>query len=192
VAADRRPHRRAGPAKGITPPSGEERSVLALSLASREVRRQVGFLAWAVLEDVALDAHHHPDGQLVAETNVRRVAAHLGIAKDTAARALVRLAGTGLVTRDDRGRGISGSFARSCYSIQLDVAIGLVHLEDASSPSTGAGQASVVVRRPMNSDTGVHDRAVARPRSDRRAKTIGPALHQDALFDAAADAQGLR
>jgi hypothetical protein len=141
---------------------------------------------------VALDAHHDPDGQLVAETNVRRVAAQLGVAKDTAARALVLLAGAGLVTRDDRGRGISGSFARSCYSIQLDVAIGLVHLEDASSPSTGARQDAVVVRRPKNSDTGVYDRAVARPRSDRRAKTIGPVLHQDALFDAAADALGPR
>jgi hypothetical protein len=46
--------------------------------SSRAVKRAVGLMAWAVLEDIALDARIDDRGRLVAETTVRRIAANLG------------------------------------------------------------------------------------------------------------------
>src|SRR5688572_22762508 len=51
--------------------------------SSRLVKKAVGLAAWCVLEDIALDARLDGQGRLVAETNVRRIAGHLGLNKDT-------------------------------------------------------------------------------------------------------------
>jgi hypothetical protein len=56
--------------------------------SSRAVKRAVGLAAWGVLEDIALDARLDDAGRLVAETNVRRIAANLGLNKDTVTRLL--------------------------------------------------------------------------------------------------------
>src|SRR3954453_15387580 len=65
-------------------------SKVTLSAPCRDLRRQVGMLAWAVLEDVALDAVQGGDG-VIAATSARRVAAHLGVTPGTAANALRKL-----------------------------------------------------------------------------------------------------
>lgn len=49
--------------------------------SSRVVKRAVGLAAWAVLEDIALDARIDDQGRLVAETNVRRIAENLAVNK---------------------------------------------------------------------------------------------------------------
>ena len=59
--------------------------------SSRAVKRAVGLVAWAILEDIALDAHLDDTGRLIATTNVRRIATNLAINKDTAAKHLARL-----------------------------------------------------------------------------------------------------
>jgi hypothetical protein len=73
--------------------------------SSRVVKRAVGLAAWAVLEDIALDATLDAQGRLVAETNVRRIADNLGLNKDTVTKYLRRLREYGFVlqeeTRDD-------------------------------------------------------------------------------------------
>jgi len=56
-------------------------------------------VASAVLADLVLDADRDDAGALVVATSVRRVAAHLGVGKDTAARALRRLTSVGLLER---------------------------------------------------------------------------------------------
>src|SRR5688572_14094326 len=54
--------------------------------SSRAVKRAVGVIAWAVLEDIALDARLDDQGRLVAETNVRRIAGNLGLGKNAVSR----------------------------------------------------------------------------------------------------------
>lgn len=71
-------------------------------------------MAWAVLEDVALDAVPDEDGRLVATTSTRRVAENLGLAPGTAGRALTRLRQLGLV-RLVRQSGDGGRFGLSAY-----------------------------------------------------------------------------
>jgi hypothetical protein len=93
------------------------------------VCRAVGTTAWAVLADIALDAEADAHGNLVAATNVRRIADHLGISKDTAARALGRLVDAGLVGRESSPRQ-SGRFPTSAY---------VVYLGDASTEITLLG-----------------------------------------------------
>ncbi|MDQ4145832.1 MAG: hypothetical protein M3198_19205 [Actinomycetota bacterium] len=55
--------------------------------SSRAVKRAVGPTAWVILEDIALSARLDPEGRLVADTNVRRIARNLGLSKNTVAEA---------------------------------------------------------------------------------------------------------
>lgn len=101
-------------------PEGER--CLVVSPSSRELRRRLGPLAWAVLEDVALDAGVDDHGRLVATTSTRAVAEHLGLTPGTAARALGRLRSLGLV-RYTRHDGPAGRFGLAAYV--LDAVPGL-------------------------------------------------------------------
>jgi DNA-binding transcriptional ArsR family regulator len=116
---------------------------LLVTPESRQARRRLGTTAWAVLEDVALDAYRDDHGRLLAVTNVRRIACHLGISKDTAARALVRLADAGLVERQ-RLRNDTGAFTASVYVVHLVESSGLAHL---------AGDRCPAIPRPASRDT---------------------------------------
>jgi len=82
-------------------------------------------MAWAVLEDVALDAQYDERGELVAVTSARAIAAHLGVQPGTAARALRRLREAGSVTAI-RAPGAQGRFGRSAYRLAPIVG---VHVE---------------------------------------------------------------
>jgi hypothetical protein len=91
-------------------PRGEE---------ERALRRSLGPTAWAVLADLRLDATADDAGTQVVRTSARRVAAHLGIGKDTAARALVRLSALGLLHRRPQGADHAGRFTRGIYELRL-------------------------------------------------------------------------
>jgi DNA-binding transcriptional ArsR family regulator len=65
--------------------------------SSRAIKRAVGAMAWAVLEDIALEARIDDAGRLAAETNVRRIAENLAANKDTVGRHLARLREHGFV-----------------------------------------------------------------------------------------------
>jgi DNA-binding transcriptional MocR family regulator len=78
------------------------------------VRRRVGPLAWVALE-VAVSAAS--DG--VAPVSARSLSAELGVSKDTAARALRRLAAEGLIERRER-RGGDGRFTVGRYRLCVD------------------------------------------------------------------------
>jgi hypothetical protein len=83
--------------------------------SSRAVKRAVGLVAWAILEDIALDAHLDDAGRLIATTNVRRIAANLAINKDTAARHLARLRDYGFVLQEEGGQSPSGRWETCRY-----------------------------------------------------------------------------
>ena len=101
-------------------------SALAVTASSRALRRAVGPTAWAVLEDLALDAVPDVTGRLVATTNVRRLAANLGLSKDAAARALGRLLGCGAVVRLPAPRLAGGTFGPIAYLVRSERLEGIV------------------------------------------------------------------
>lgn len=85
--------------------------------AAAELRRAVGPTAWVVLEELL--AHSTgDDGELVAVASVRSIAATVGIAKDTAARALARLRRLGLIEHT-QDRATTGVFAAATYRITI-------------------------------------------------------------------------
>lgn len=95
-----------------------QRPRLAAGDDERLLRRSLGPTAWAVLGDVSMDAHPDGPGYVVA-TSARLVAAHLGIAKDTAARALRRLSEAGILCRRPQGTSDAGRFAAGTYELHL-------------------------------------------------------------------------
>jgi hypothetical protein len=89
---------------------------LQVTIESRTLKRSLGPTAWAVLEDVVLDAVPR-DGHWIARTSTRRVADHLGLTPGTVARALARLCTDGIVHREDRRDVGTGRFAESVYIV---------------------------------------------------------------------------
>lgn len=95
-------------------PAGERSLVITSTV--RTLRRSVGLTAWAVLEELVLDAES-TGSRLTTQTSTRAMAQRLGISKDTAAAALRRLAAIGLARRQDQRDAERGVFARSVYVI---------------------------------------------------------------------------
>ncbi len=160
---------------------------LLVAPESRQARRRLGTTAWAVLEDVTLDARLGDQGRLEAVTNVRRIALRLGISKDTAAWALRRLADAGLVERQSR-RGETGTFTASVYLLRLDHGSGLVHRQSAPRPTTPCPDAPDTADLNQPADQSSAD-SPARPRrspsrgSSRRRPQQGGLFAIDLLED---------
>lgn len=78
-----------------------------------DVRRQLGPLAWAALE-VLFSHGTMVDGESIADSSVREIAVQLGVAKNTAHRAVRALRAAGLVSpiqrRDNEGRFLDGGY----------------------------------------------------------------------------------
>jgi hypothetical protein len=88
---------------------------LVLLPESSSLRRAVGPMSWAALEVLASRART-VGGELVSEIGVRALAVELGVAKDTAARALVVLRTHGVLAADQR-RNAHGRFGTASYTI---------------------------------------------------------------------------
>lgn len=137
--------------------------------AASVARRALAPSAWLVLEELARTAG---DGG-VAMTNVRRLAADLGMSKDTAARALQRLIAAGLVERTENRDMDTGQFGNIAYRVDL-AAAGLEVASDTPAASGSSdGLASGVPRsvqpapKPKTSSTEAEKRSVARrPRAN--------------------------
>lgn len=179
---------------------------LIVTSSAREMCRALGVTAVVVLQDVTLDAETDPAETIVAETNVRRIAANLGISKDTAARALARLADAGLLIRSARRRDTSGTFASSTYELHLGPDAGVALVAQAPGPASPCPVATDMVggptagRRtspaadpgpsgePPSSQAERPDRGAAPSRRGRRPSRID----QRALFDVASEGRGRR
>ena len=84
----------------------------------RALRRRLGPVAWCVLEDLIDDARVDAIGRTVASSSVRRLAANLGVSKDSTARALRRLTASDLIAALPAGRGEGGRFGSGAYLIR--------------------------------------------------------------------------
>ena len=91
--------------------------------SSRAVKRAVGLMAWGVLEDIALDARLDDRGRLVAETNVRRIAANLGLSKTTVQKHLTVLRDYGFVFHEELRQAESGRYEQVRYVIDPSACI---------------------------------------------------------------------
>ncbi|WP_052665092.1 hypothetical protein [Nitriliruptor alkaliphilus] len=126
--------------------------------SSREVKRAVGLVAWAILEDIALDARLDDAGRLVSTTNVRRIAANLGINKDTAAKHLARLRDYGFVLQEEGRQGPSGRWEACRYVLDPSACLErFTHTPTSTSRGRPArhpvADRAAPTRCPKNSDT---------------------------------------
>lgn len=103
----------ASPAPADRPPT------LTLGPGASQARRALGPIAWAVLECVATGAVERGD-RTVSYQSVRGIADSLGLAKDTVARALRRLAADQLIAYVSN-RGQDGRFDTCHYRLTVPV-----------------------------------------------------------------------
>ena len=109
--------------------------------ASAVSRRSLGPTAWVAFE-VLIERSETVAGERVAVASVRAIAAELGVAKNTAARALATLRAAGVITvAQTRER--AGQFGRASYVIHI--ARGASH---RSTADTSVTQRSVPDPRP--------------------------------------------
>jgi DNA-binding transcriptional ArsR family regulator len=94
---------------------------ITLTADSAELRRRLGPTAWVVFEELIFASTRTRDGR-VASVSIRTLAARLGLAKDTVARALNRLRRAGLVTAS-QSRTDSGVFASGSYTLHVPASI---------------------------------------------------------------------
>jgi hypothetical protein len=101
--------------------TGASPVAVTVGAAAGGVRREVGLTAWCALEVLA--ATPAVDGDLwVVGSSVRDAATRLGIATNTAQRALGVLRGAGLITVI-QGRAFAGRFAASAYRLTVDTKV---------------------------------------------------------------------
>lgn len=125
---DRRPDSAASVAEPVT-------VTVTIGRAAADVRRAIGPTPWCALEVLA--ATPADDGApWVVRSSVRAVAARVGVATNTAQRALSALRGAGLITAmQDREYG--GRFGRTAYRLTVDSSVLGRH---AREPLTASNQ----------------------------------------------------
>jgi len=97
----------------------QHRRSLLLGPMADETRRSVGPLAWAALEALVADASPTGDSDGdVADTSVRQLAERLGVAKNTAHRAVAALRLAGFI-EPLQSRSTSGQFTSGSYRLAV-------------------------------------------------------------------------
>lgn len=126
----------------------ERRGLLIdVDLALR-VRREVGPVAWLVLEAIATFA---PPGAGVAEVacSARSLAGLVRVSKDTVARSLASMIALGVVERVDHRDELSGRFLSTTYRVDLStVGISVVAPQPAESASSTSAPTRSAGRNP--------------------------------------------
>ena len=105
---------------------------IVVGATTSELRRALGPTSWVVLEELLLRSHG--TDACVACVSVRSLAASLGLAKDTSARAIRRLRDAGVVTVAQQ-RTEAGIFDTGTYVITLPEGVTLIALTPAAPAS---------------------------------------------------------
>ena len=120
---------------------------LVVGEGAAAVRLDVGATAWAALEVLASQADRRGD-HLVVAASVRGVADALGLAKNTAHRAVRRLVEAGLVA-PDQARASDGRFVAGAYVLVLVPDVLRPMIGELASPRPASRPAAAV--RPRRS-----------------------------------------
>lgn len=159
--------------------------VLRLSTESRPLRRSLGPTAWAVLEEMALDATADEAGAVIATTNVRALGEELGVVKDTVVRALNRLIVVGVVARRPQHQ-CAGRFGAVVYELRLPAGLTISPCpEIADTIGSVAGRRETVDAQPCppNQDTAGDSERSTPSRRDRAARARRSGGDQLSLLD---------
>jgi len=95
---------------------------IVLTAESVELRCRLDPTAWVVFEQLLLESAG-TDDVCEASVSVRSLAAQLGLAKDTVARALVRLRLAGLVDASQSRTATGVYYATGCYTLTIPPSI---------------------------------------------------------------------
>jgi DNA-binding IclR family transcriptional regulator len=128
---------------------------VVLGPAAPAMRRRLGPLAWCALEALHELATVTDDG-LIAEVSLETLAVELGVAKNTAHRALKALRGAGLIEHD-QARAAAGLFdtSRYCLAVAADVLARLPVAQPATAaPSRRRVRSAAGRRAAVASDAG--------------------------------------
>ena len=101
-------------------PAEPTRRAIVVGPKAHELRRYVGAMSWAVLEEM-MQAATGPTDRLVAEVSIRSLAASIGASKDTITRAVRRLRDLGVVEAE-QARSESGNFRAGSYRLSVPAA----------------------------------------------------------------------
>jgi hypothetical protein len=115
------------------------RVTLQVNPESAQARRELGAVAWAVLETLALDGAGD-NGRWIALGNARDLGRRMGIGKDRAATALLALRRAGLVVAHTGRDARSARFAPSRYEVRLPVSF--------TNDTTSAADVAAVATHP--------------------------------------------
>lgn len=129
-------------------------SSLVLGPAASELRRRLGSTAWCALEVLTAAARAPDDPRdVVAEMTVRDVAGELGVARNTAQRALSALRAAGLVASTQR-RARGGRFAAGAYVLHIPPhVLTWLRSEAISSSTTPKSRMSSRARAPRSTSS---------------------------------------
>jgi DNA-binding transcriptional ArsR family regulator len=120
---------------------------IVLSAGTVELRRRLDPTAWVVFEQLLLESTGEGD-TCAASVSVRSLATQLGLAKDTVARALVRLRSAGLVDAS-QSRTATGVYATGCYTLTIPTSITVDgHTSPPPPPTTSPSTAPTATRAP--------------------------------------------
>ena len=112
---------------------------LTIDPASVAARRELGVVAWSVLEVVAL-AGSGEGGAWVTTTNVRDLAERLGIGKDRVAAALGVLRAAGLVVAHTSRESSRSRFVASRYEVRVPVSRNIEQTPSVTPPRPEAAR----------------------------------------------------
>ena len=119
--------------------SGDADRRLVLGTGSIELRRRLGPTAWVVFEELLLASTDTTEGCLAC-MSVRSLGGRLGLAKDTVARALIRLRRAGLIT-PAQSRASNGVFATGSYLLVVPVSVS-IHRASSNKPRSSSQSCS--------------------------------------------------
>jgi hypothetical protein len=171
---------------------GNEARRLILTVESRVLKRSLGPTAWAVLEDVVLDAVQE-EGRWLARTSTRCVADHLGLTPGTVARSMARLCTEGIVHREDRRDVNTGRFGESVYVVEslagLRPCVDLPHTVDRGLETPHTVRRAMEARHTtLLTEDGRTAHTPDRPSSSGRRRGAGAAVQLPLLGDDAPSA----
>jgi DNA-binding transcriptional ArsR family regulator len=115
--------------------AADEPVVVTVGQAAPGVRRAVGPAAWCALEVLAATPAHVGGEMWIVQCSVRGVAARLGVAPNTAQRALAALRRAGLITATQEREG-GGRFGGTAYRLTVDPSVLGRHTRDALGVNT--------------------------------------------------------